>query len=104
MWPGRAVEVECDRIAQVEEAINAGATMVLLDNMTPDGIRACVDLVRRAASPMVVEVSGGVTLENVRSYADAGADVISTSVITQSAPALDIAFDIAFDDAIKEGG
>ena len=51
LWPGRAVEVECDRIAQVEEAISAGASMVLLDNMTPDEIRACVALVRRSAAP-----------------------------------------------------
>ena len=96
MWPGRAVEVECDRITQVEEAISAGASMVLLDNMSRRReVRECVDLVRTSAVPMVVEVSGGVTLDNVRAYADAGADVISTSVITQSAPALDIAFDIA---------
>jgi nicotinate-nucleotide pyrophosphorylase (carboxylating) len=95
MWPGRPVEVECDRIAQVEEAISAGASMVLLDNMTPDEVRACVDLVRGSVAPLVVEVSGGVTVDNVRAYADAGPDVISTSAITQSAAALDIAFDIA---------
>jgi nicotinate-nucleotide pyrophosphorylase (carboxylating) len=99
-WPGRAVEVECDRIEQVEEAVAAGASMVLLDNMTPDEVRASVALVRDAAADVLVEVSGGVTLENVRGYADAGADVISTSVITQSAPALDIGFDIA----VTEGG
>ncbi len=104
LWPGRAVEVECDRLAQVEEAVSAGASMVLLDNMTPDEIRACVALVRSTAPHMVVEVSGGVTLENVRAFADAGPDVISTSVITQSAPALDIAFDIASDVTTREGG
>jgi nicotinate-nucleotide pyrophosphorylase (carboxylating) len=104
LWPGRAVEVECDRIEQVDEAVTAGASMVLLDNMSPDGIRDCVALVRRSAPHMVVEVSGGVTLENIRAYADAGPDVISTSVITQSAPALDIAFDIASDVANREGG
>ena len=94
-WPGRAVEVECDRAEQVQEAISAGASMVLLDNMTPDAVRACVSLARvTAPSGFLVEVSGGVTLDNVRSYADAGADLISTSVITQSAPALDIAFDL----------
>ncbi len=94
-WPGRTVEVECDRAAQVQEAITAGATMVLLDNMTPDDVRACVSLVRSTAPPgFLVEVSGGVTLDNVRAYADAGADLISTSVITQSAPALDIGFDL----------
>ena len=99
-WPGRAVEVECDRIEQVEEAVAAGASMVLLDNMTPDGVRASVALVRDARADVLVEVSGGITLENVRAYADAGADVISTSAITQSAPALDIGFDIA----VTEGG
>ena len=99
-WPGRTVEVECDRIEQVEEAIAAGASMVLLDNMTPEGVRTSVALVRDARAQVLVEVSGGITLENVRAYAEAGADVISTSAITQSAPALDIGFDIA----VTEGG
>ena len=103
-WPGRTVEVECDRLAQVDEAVRAGASMVLLDNMTTDEVRECVALVRGSADrSVVVEVSGGVTLENVRAYADTGADAISTSVITQSAPALDIGFDIGFDSAMKEG-
>jgi nicotinate-nucleotide pyrophosphorylase (carboxylating) len=93
-WPGRTVEVECDRPQQVEEALAAGATMVLLDNMSPDEVRACVALV---AGRVVVEVSGGVTVENVAAYAAAGADLVSTSVITQSAPALDLAFDIVTD-------
>jgi len=99
-WPGRTVEVECDHIEQVEEAIAAGASMVLLDNMTPEGVRTSVALVRDARAQVLVEVSGGITLENVRAYAEAGADVISTSAITQSAPALDIGFDIA----VTEGG
>jgi nicotinate-nucleotide pyrophosphorylase (carboxylating) len=94
-WPGRMVEVECDRAAQVQEAITAGAGMVLLDNMTPEAVRACVSLARTTGpAGFLVEVSGGITLENVRAYADAGADLISTSVITQSAPALDIGFDV----------
>ena len=67
--------------------------MVLLDNMTPDaGARLRVAGPHARRPPwFLVEVSGGVTLDNVRAYADAGADLISTSVITQSAPALDIA-------------
>jgi nicotinate-nucleotide pyrophosphorylase (carboxylating) len=94
-WPGRTVEVECDRIEQVDEAIAAGATMVLLDNMTPEAVAACVARVRATASRgFLVEVSGGVTLDNVAEFAAAGADLVSTGVITQSAPALDIAFDI----------
>jgi nicotinate-nucleotide pyrophosphorylase (carboxylating) len=94
-WPGRTVEVECDRAEQVQEAIAAGAEMVLLDNMTPDAVRACVSLVRGTApTGFLVEVSGGITLDTVRSYADAGADLISSGGITQSAPALDLAFDL----------
>lgn len=104
LWPGRAVEVECDRLEQVDEAIAARATMVLLDNMAPDEVRACVARVRGSHVPdLLVEVSGGVTLENVRAYADAGADVVSTSVITQSAPALDLGFDIAAHPDVGHG-
>jgi len=95
LWPGRVVEVECDRIDQLEEAIAAGATMVLLDNMNPAQVRECVDLARaKAPRGFLVEVSGGVTLDTVRSLAEAGADLISTSAITQSAPALDLGFDL----------
>src|SRR4051812_6972381 len=57
-WPGRTVEVECDRAAQVQEAITAGASMVLLDNMSPGQVRACVSLVRTTApGGFLVEVS-----------------------------------------------
>ncbi len=73
----------------------AGATMVLLDNMTPAEVAACVALV---GGRIPVEVSGGVTLENVGAYAEAGADLISTSAITQSAPALDIGLDLVATD------
>jgi nicotinate-nucleotide pyrophosphorylase (carboxylating) len=90
-WPARVVEVECDRMEQVEEALAAGAGLVLLDNMTPDEVRRCVALVRGRA---LVEVSGGVTLDTVAAFAAAGADLISTSQITQSAPALDLGLDL----------
>jgi len=95
LWPGRGVEVECDRPEQMAEAIEAGATMVLLDNMAPDDVRACVEQARASAPPgFLVEVSGGVTLETVAAYAEAGADLISSGALTQSAPALDIGFDL----------
>ncbi len=95
-WPGRQVEVECDRAEQVAEAVTAGADMVMLDNMSPAQAAECVRLVRESNYPdTLVEVSGGVTLENVAEYAAAGTDSISTSVITQSAPALDIGLDLA---------
>ena len=90
-WPGRSVEVECERIEQVIEAVDSGADLVLLDNMPPEDVAKCVAVVDGRA---VVEVSGGVTIETVARYASTGADLISTSVITQSAPAFDIGLDI----------
>jgi nicotinate-nucleotide pyrophosphorylase (carboxylating) len=96
-WPGRLVQIEADRIDQVREAIAAGADIVLLDNMSPDEVRACVALRGEADRPLL-EVSGGVTLQNVASYAGTGADLLSSSALTSSAPVVDIGLDIARDD------
>jgi nicotinate-nucleotide pyrophosphorylase (carboxylating) len=94
-WPGRTVEVECERIEQVAEAIDAGAGIVMLDNMTPAQVKKCVELVRQSRRPgVLIEVSGRVTLDNVAKYAAAGPDLISTSAITQAAPAVDIGLDV----------
>jgi nicotinate-nucleotide pyrophosphorylase (carboxylating) len=98
LWPGRGVEVECDRPAQVGEALAAAADLVLLDNMDPDQVAECVRMVRESGRPAtLVEVSGGVSLATVGEYAAAGADLVSTSAITQSAPALDIGLDLALE-------
>ena len=75
----------------MEEAVAAGATLVLCDNMSPEQVARAVELVGGRA---LVEVSGGITLETAPGFAAAGADLLSTSAITQSAPALDIGFDI----------
>jgi nicotinate-nucleotide pyrophosphorylase (carboxylating) len=90
-WPGRTVEVECDRMEQVVEAVEAGADIVMLDNMSPSMVKDCVD---RVAGAALVEVSGGVSLETVGAYARAGADLISIGAITHSAPILDIGLDM----------
>jgi nicotinate-nucleotide pyrophosphorylase (carboxylating) len=95
LWPGRGVEVECDRVEQVDEALAVGVDVVMLDNMSPTDAAACVARVRASARPWtLVEISGGVTLATVGDYAATGADVISTSAITQSAPALDLGLDV----------
>jgi len=91
-WPGRSVQVECDTLDQVKQALAAGAELVLLDNMAPDEVAACVELV---AHRCVVEVSGRVTLDTVSAYAVAGVDLISVGALTHSAPVLDIALDVA---------
>jgi nicotinate-nucleotide pyrophosphorylase (carboxylating) len=67
----------------------------MLDNMNPDDAAKCVEIVRSGARPhTLVEISGGVSLETVAFYATIGADLLSTSMITQSAPALDIGLDL----------
>ena len=96
LWPGRGIEIECDRPEQVEEAVAARADVVMLDNMSPDDAAKCVELVRNGLRPeTLIEISGGVGLDSVVDYAATGADLISTSAITQSAPALDIGLDLA---------
>jgi nicotinate-nucleotide pyrophosphorylase (carboxylating) len=92
-WPGRTVQVEADRADQVAEALDAGADLVLLDNMAPDEVRRCV-LLRGDRPRPLFEVSGGVTLDSVRAYAEAQPDLISVGALTASAPALDLGLDV----------
>jgi nicotinate-nucleotide pyrophosphorylase (carboxylating) len=90
-FPGRTVEVECDSIAQVRLALDAEVELVLLDNMTPDEVAKCV---AEVAGRALVEVSGGVTLDTVAAFAEAGADLIAVGAVTHSAPVLDIGLDL----------
>ena len=99
VWPGRTVHVECERLEQVVEALAAGADALLLDNMSPEEIRACVAVADEHATAAgtrraLLEVSGGITLETVGTYAGTGADVVSSGSLTISAPVLDIGLDI----------
>ena len=84
------IEVECDTLEQVGEAISAGADMILLDNMGLEDMRQAVAL---SGGRIPLEASGGVRLENIRSIAETGVDFISVGRITQSAPAVDIGLD-----------
>jgi nicotinate-nucleotide pyrophosphorylase (carboxylating) len=88
---GVLVEVEVERADQIEEALAAGAQMILFDNFTPEEVRAGV---RQVAGRAPVEVSGGVTLATVRAFAEAGADFIAVGALTHSAPACDISLEI----------
>ena len=90
------IEVEVDRIDQIPEALQAGADAILLDNMTPEQTREAVALVRSkpGGERILLESSGGVTLDTVRAYAEAGVDLISSGALTHSAPAVDISLDI----------
>lgn len=87
------IECEVETDAQLTEALDAGADVVLLDNMTPDQVAAAVK--RAHERNVLVEVSGGITLDTIRAYADAGADFISVGALTHSAQAMDLALDFA---------
>jgi nicotinate-nucleotide pyrophosphorylase (carboxylating) len=84
------IQVEVDRIEQIEPALTAGADRLLLDNMKPDTLREAVALV---AGRVPLEASGGVNLDTIRGIAETGVDYISVGRITQSAPAVDIGLD-----------
>ncbi|HZO50326.1 MAG TPA: carboxylating nicotinate-nucleotide diphosphorylase [Gaiellaceae bacterium] len=88
---GLPVEVECETLDEVREALAAGAARILLDNMTPDELREAVALVDGRVS---LEASGGITLDNVRAVAETGVDFISIGALTHSARALDVSLEV----------
>jgi nicotinate-nucleotide pyrophosphorylase (carboxylating) len=88
---GLEVEIEVTSLAELEEALAGGPDRVLLDNMSVDELRACVERTRAAPEPRpALEASGGVTLATARAVAETGVDFVSVGAITHSAPALDL--------------
>jgi nicotinate-nucleotide pyrophosphorylase (carboxylating) len=89
------VEVEVDTREQLREALKTGADTILLDNMAPDEVRDCVKIV---AGKKVLEASGGIVLDNIRSYAETGVDRISVGYITRSAAGIDFSLEVVGGD------
>ncbi len=89
--PRITVQVECDTIDQVTEAVDAGADFLLLDNMTPDQLRA---VVAEVGAEVELEATGGLTLQVARAVAETGVDYLSVGGLTHSAPVLDLALDL----------
>lgn len=96
--PGLRIEVEAQSFEQIEEALEAGADIILLDNFPPEQV---AEAVRRIKGRAKTEASGGITLENIRAYAEAGVDFVSAGALTHSAPALDLSLELAGDDAAE---
>jgi nicotinate-nucleotide pyrophosphorylase (carboxylating) len=88
------IEVEVSSERDLREAITSGADILLLDNLTPEATRPLVMLARELSQSVLLEASGGIRLENVRAYAEAGVDLISVGALTHSARAMDISFKI----------
>jgi nicotinate-nucleotide pyrophosphorylase (carboxylating) len=91
-YPAIACEVECDTVAQVAEAVAAGAQLVLLDNMSLDETAESVRIARAAG--VKTEASGGLRLESARSVAEQGVDFLAVGALTHSAPILDVGLDL----------
>jgi len=88
------IEVEVESFEQVEQALEAGADIIMLDNMSPERMREAVVRIRAASPKTVIEASGGVSLDTVRAIAETGVDVISVGGLTHSVKALDISLDL----------
>ena len=92
--PSIELEVECDDVAQVTEAIAAGAELILLDNMSADQMRESVALADRACTPVRFEASGGLTLDTAAAVAATGVDFVAVGALTHSAAVLDLGLDV----------
>jgi nicotinate-nucleotide pyrophosphorylase (carboxylating) len=86
-----AIEIEAQSLEQVAEAIDAGADIILLDNLSTDQIK---EAVRRIAGRAKTEISGGVTLDRIPELAGTGATYVSVGALTHSAPAVDLSFEL----------
>jgi nicotinate-nucleotide pyrophosphorylase (carboxylating) len=94
-WPGLPIEVEVDTVAQAREVVDAGADLVLLDNMTVDEMQAAVEYAKARGTR--TEASGGLTLDRARAVAETGVDYLAVGALTHSAPVLDIGLDLVMD-------
>jgi nicotinate-nucleotide pyrophosphorylase (carboxylating) len=93
------IQIEVRDARALREALEAGAAAVLLDNMPPEEAGRCVALARSLREDCVVEISGGITIENARAYAETGADFLSSGALTHSAPAANVSLLV---DSIEE--
>jgi nicotinate-nucleotide pyrophosphorylase (carboxylating) len=97
--PGNRIEVEVRTAKELEEALEYGGEAILLDNMTPAQVKTSVERIRKEDRWIPIEASGGIVLENIRAYAEAGADFISVGALTHSAKAADISMSIVAEPA-----
>jgi nicotinate-nucleotide pyrophosphorylase (carboxylating) len=92
--PGITVEVECDTLEQVNEAVVSGAGIILLDNMPVPVLRKAIAVIRKTKRSIAIEISGGVNLATIKTFARLGVDRISVGALTHSVPALDISLEL----------
>jgi nicotinate-nucleotide pyrophosphorylase (carboxylating) len=96
---GQRIQVEVRNARDLNEGLESGAEAILLDNMTPSQVKNAVDRIREEKRWIPIEASGGIVLENIRAYAEAGVDFISVGALTHSAKAADISMSIVAEPA-----
>ena len=96
--PGQQIQVEVRNERELTEALDGGAEAILFDNMTPQQVKDSIARVRERGLKIPIEASGGITLENIREYALAGPNFISSGALTHSANAVDMSMRIAAED------
>jgi nicotinate-nucleotide pyrophosphorylase (carboxylating) len=89
-----SLQVEVESVAQLEEAVAAGATRLLIDNQSPQTVREWVSLARGRRAGIEIEATGGITLANVRAFAEAGVDFVSVGALTHSVRAADLGIEV----------
>jgi nicotinate-nucleotide pyrophosphorylase (carboxylating) len=94
-WPGLPIEVEVDTVAQAREVVDAGADLVLLDNMSVEEMRTAAEYAKARGTR--TEASGGLTLDRARAVAETGVDYLAVGALTHSAPVLDIGLDLVME-------
>ena len=94
-WPGLPIEVEVDTVDQAREVVDAGADLVLLDNMSVEEMRTAVEYAKARGAR--TEASGGLTLDRARAVAETGVDYLAVGALTHSAPVLDIGLDLVME-------
>jgi len=92
--PGQKIQVEVRNDLELQQALDGGADSILLDNMTPKQTKKAVKIIRRKNPALPIEASGGITLENIRKYAETGVNFISAGALTHSALAVDLSMRI----------
>jgi nicotinate-nucleotide pyrophosphorylase (carboxylating) len=92
-----ALYIEVESLEQLETACAAGATRLLIDNQSPETLRQWAALARRRSPAIEIEATGGITLDNVRAYAETGADFVSIGAVTHSVRSADIALEVRFE-------
>ncbi|MGA9586242.1 MAG: nicotinate-nucleotide diphosphorylase (carboxylating), partial [Terracidiphilus sp.] len=97
--PGNRVQVEVRTQKELEDALECGAEAILLDNMSPAQVKTAVERIHMEERWIPIEASGGIVLDNIRAYAESGADFISVGALTHSAKAADISMSITAEPA-----